>query len=435
MRFVKRFFNYFSQQLTIGLICDKMIFVEVRCDSQDGLYAAWYKHREVDTALEIKKTFVNAAIRVMSLLPLRKVIVFESSPDFACNAYPVYAEIKKNPNVLSDYRLMWLVDDGTSPAFEIDEKDLIYDDPKEFSKIIKNLYYRACAECFVMSNRVKNKVRKNQIFVFLCHGSKTKKTKQLYEIGDKVDYVLCQSHFFDEVICDEYNIKKEQLVYLGYPRCDALFENHRDLREVFGVSKDEKLVLWLPTYRKHKKAVKLSSGKEGLPLLNSVSDFEVLGQTLLSNKIKLIVKPHPAEDISVFGKYSIPNLSVITDGELSNRQVRLYELLSAADALVSDYSSVFYDWLLCNRPIALTADDKEAYKAERGFALDLDSLYDKAASRIENVGEFCSFLKNVADGNDENAPGREYVRDLTNIYRDGGSAARVVKFIEERIGS
>lgn len=412
-----------------------MIIEEVRCDSRDGLSAARYKRREEGTALKIKKILVNAAIRAMCFLPLRKVIVFESSPDFACNAYPVYAEIKKNSKVLSDYRLMWLVDDGATPAFGIDEKDLIYDDPKELSKIIKNLYYRACAECFVMSNRVKNKVRKNQLFIFLCHGSKTKKTKQIYEIGDKVDYVLCQSRFFDDVICDEYNIKKEQLVYLGYPRCDALFEEHGDLRSAFGVSENEKLVLWLPTYRKHKKTAKLSSGKEGLPLLNSVSDFEKLGQTLSDNKIKLIVKPHPAEDVSVFGKYPIPNFSVITDGELSSRQVRLYELLSAADALVSDYSSVFYDWLLCDRPIALTSDDKEAYKAERGFAIDLDSLYDKAASRIENVEEFCDFLKNVADGNDDNAPGREYVRDLTNIYRDGGSAARVVKFIEERIGS
>ncbi len=382
---------------------------------------------------KIKKLFVNTAIGFLRILPLRKVIVFESSPDFACNAYPVYAEIKNNSGILANYRLMWLVTDGTRPAFGIEEKDLIYDDPKNFSAIVKNLYYRACAECFVMSNRVKNKVRKGQLFIFLCHGSKTKKTKHIYEIGDKVDYVLCQSHFFDSVICDEYNISKEKLVYLGYPRCDALFENHKQTKELFDVGSDEKLIIWLPTYRKHKNVSELNSGSTGLPLIKSSADAECLGKFLSENNVKIIVKPHPAEDTSSLAEYNIPCFSVVTDDVLAEKGIRLYELMSCADALISDYSSVFYDWLLCDRPTALTADDEDLYKKERGFALDLDALYGKAACRIGNAEGLCDFIADVAKGYDIMADGRREVRDLTNMYRDGNSAVRVRKFIEERI--
>lgn len=382
---------------------------------------------------KIKHFAVNSILGLMKLFPLRKVIVFESSPDFACNSFPVYEKLKKDPEISSKYKLMWLVDDGCDVYCDIDKRDIIYDNPKKLGRIVKNLYYRACSECFVMSNRVKNKVRKKQFFIFLCHGSKTKKTKMMYEIGEGVDCVLCQSHFFDKVICDEYNIKTEQLVYLGYPRCDALFENHRDIKNKFGVKDDEKLIVWLPTYRKHKNSQINGTGNIGIPFIKSAEDKENVKKTLCDFNVKILMKPHPAEDLSKFEKADIPNFEIITDKLLSEQRIKLYELLSASDALISDYSSVFYDWLLCDRPTGLTTEDEEEYKKNRGFALDLDTLYDKAATRLNSLTELCSFIADVSAGLDDKHDGRQEVRELTNIYKDGNSASRVAEFIKNKL--
>ena len=382
---------------------------------------------------KVKAFLVNSAIKVMSILPLRNAVVFESSPDFACNAYPVYEKLRSDSEFFSKYKLMWLVTDGKEPCQGVEKNQLIYDDPKSFSKIIKNLYYRSTAKCFVMSNRVKNKVRKGQFFIFLCHGSKTKKTRDLYEIGDAVDCVLCQSHFFDDVICEEYNINKEQLVYLGYPRCDALFEYHTDVKEKFGAAKGEKLILWLPTYRKHKNVSDEEAISTGIPLLRDSECAEKFGKALTDCKVRVILKPHPAEDITNLKAFSVPNFTVITDEMLEEKGVKLYELLSASDALISDYSSVFYDWLLCDRPMGLTADDEQAYKNSRGFAFDLDPLYDKASERLKSVSDLCDFVKDVAEGKDRHLEGRREVRDLTNIYKDGNSAERTASFIVNKL--
>ena len=62
-----------------------------------------------------------------------------------------------------------------------------------------------------------------QVSLFLCHGSKTKRTRGSYEVGEGIDYINVQSHFFDEIITYEYNCDKSRLVYLGYPRCDYLY--------------------------------------------------------------------------------------------------------------------------------------------------------------------------------------------------------------------
>ena len=88
---------------------------------------------------KVKAFLVNSAIKVMSILPLRNAVVFESSPDFACNAYPVYEKLRSDSEFFSKYKLMWLVTDGKEPCQGVEKNQLIYDDPKSFSKIIKNL--------------------------------------------------------------------------------------------------------------------------------------------------------------------------------------------------------------------------------------------------------------------------------------------------------
>ena len=66
---------------------------------------------------------------------------------------------------------------------------------------------------------------------------------------------------------------------------------------------------------------------------------------------------------------TLSNLVFINDAFLSDNGIINYELLGVADALLTDYSSVYYDYLLLDRPIGLCWDDYEEYKAN-GFKVN-----------------------------------------------------------------
>ena len=73
-------------------------------------------------------------------------------------------------------------------------------------------------------------------------------------------------------------------------------------------------------------------------------------------------------------------------------------MLAGSDALITDYSSVYYDYTLHDKPIAVVWEDIEDYKRFPGFAVDL-SDYLKGAEKIYKIDELCGFVESVA--NDE----------------------------------
>jgi CDP-glycerol glycerophosphotransferase (TagB/SpsB family) len=380
----------------------------------------------------IKQRIKDVVSYLLNLLPMRDLIVFESSPDFACNSYPVFLEIReKMPNL----KLVWYVSRNSSVGSGVHDV-FFYDDMSVFNQL-KTMYYLSVARCFVLSNRTLKKKKKRQLVLFLCHGSKTKKTRGCYEIGDKADFINVQSHFFDDVIMHEYNCKKEQLVYLGYPRCDCFFKKYVNLNDELsrlGIVDD--YIVWLPTFRKNRRGtrdVKSSFYDQvGMPLVYSFEYMVELNDFLYTKNIHIIYKPHPVQDISTLKKCSFSNLHIIEDETLLNCGLSLYELISKSVALITDYSSVFYDYLLLNKPIATTIDDIEVWKEKQGFAFDLDEMYDKATIRVATLHELLNFITDVKSGLDEKKEQRQEVCAKTNMYNDGLSSERVVKFLMKK---
>ena len=128
------------------------------------------------------------------------------------------------------------------------------------------------------------------------------------------------------------------------------------------------------------------------------------------------------------------NIRIISDQDLADRGLQLYEVLAGSSALITDYSSVYFDYLLLNRPIATTTDDMEAWKQMTGFAFDLDAFYDRSTTRCPDLDALLSFLAGLQTGKDDKAAGRKEIRELTNMWNDGNSARRVAEFIKEKIG-
>ena len=139
------------------------------------------------------------------------------------------------------------------------------------------------------------------------------------------------------------------------------------------------------------------------------------------------------QDVRGLVSEKLTNLILITDETLRRADLQLYEVIAASEALITDYSSVFFDYLLLDRPIATTTDDIESWKEGRGFAFDLESMYNKATCRVPDQDALYAFTESVIKGEDPYAEGRREVRDLTNFHQDGKSAERVADFVIEKL--
>lgn len=368
----------------------------------------------------IKQWFINRG-------RLRNIVVFESNPDFACNTEPVYQYLKDR---LPGYELVWICN---GPHKKPGRKCL---DGESSNPIVKLMlkYYRCYYKVAVSCNHSIRKRRSDQYSVFLAHGSKTKKTKGFYEMGKKVDFVNVQSHFFDDVTAEEYGCTKDQFVYLGYPRCDCFFnqgKSKEEIRKTLGLCSEDYLI-WLPTYRKM--AIRDDSKDSvynitGMPLFYSEDDLSELNEYLKKRNVCIIYKPHPVQDISVIKSRSLSNVVILNDEELMAKDLQLYEVISHSKALITDYSSVYYDYLLLDRPIATTTDDLEAWKNNRGFAFDLESLYDRSTIRVAVKEELYLFIDDTLNGIDRKKEARQEICRATNMHMDGNSAERAGEFV------
>ena len=116
------------------------------------------------------------------------------------------------------------------------------------------------------------------------------------------------------------------------------------------------------------------------------------------------------------------NVAVL-DGEKTKRLgVDNYRLMRCCDAMISDYSSAPYSFLLLNRPIAFDFSDLQHYK----IGLAVDNLEDfTPGAVIYSVEELMRFLQNVCSGNDEYRDERTRVLNNLYEYQDGDSSYRL----------
>ena len=386
----------------------------------------------------------EGAKRILAHIPLKHMILFESNPDFADNTWPLYLELKKR---LPSYQMVWIVqsEEGSVSASrsyrDVREKGLdtvIYAHPVSMREKLRKKYFFRRAAAIIFCNRRQRKRDPRQLSLFLCHGSKTKKTEGIYELGDYADFVEVQSHFFDGIIETEYGLSESQLVYHGYPRCDAFYrEEPAQLRKKLLKDADGRFLIWLPTFRAQEVGrTDADDGRYaalGIPLFYDRESLMAFDRYLKDRGLYVVYKPHPVQDVRGLVSEKLTNLILITDETLRRADLQLYEVIAASEALITDYSSVFFDYLLLDRPIATTTDDIESWKEGRGFAFDLESMYNKATCRVPDQDALYAFAESVIKGEDPYAEGRREVRDLTNFHQDGKSAERVADFVIEKL--
>lgn len=284
------------------------------------------------------------------------------------------------------------------------------------------------------------KPSKNQVSINLWHGTPLKKFNKL---ADKLSdykynfftYLLASSEYFKPVMKECFDCNINQVKVLGHPRNDLLFKKS-DILASLGISRKNynKIFLWMPTFRvsKDKYIVDIDDSlrtETGLPIFSTENDLIELNNFLVSVNGIIIIKLHPAQNLDFINIASLSNIKFLMNSDIEYNNYHLYNLVAQCDSLITDYSSIYFDYLLLDRPIGFTIDDIESYRRNRGFIIDNpESLM--PGMKIRNIQDFKDFISNTINNIDTYSDERKKINDLANKYQDDNNCKRIIELVK-----
>lgn len=367
--------------------------------------------------------------KLLFKLPVGKYIFLESFPDLSDNTKAVFDRMLEL-GLDKKYKFVWLVADKRKIAPENKHKNIIYIDTKTRFNNILFKYYGYRAKCLISCNIFLVSRRQDQKSFYLTHGTAIKSIHSYYTMPRGVDYLLVASEGTKSMMAYELMVDIDKVVATGFPRNDVFSDPPRDIHPLFEGDYD-KIIVWYPTFRQHKLGRKKTACSNALPILYDPQHAIELNRIAEEKKVLIVIKPHFVQDISCITKYNLKNIKFIDDSFFTDNKISSYEFIGNCDAMITDYSSVYFDYLLCNKPIALIWEDIEQYKQDPGFSIDME-YYGKAAEKIYNIEDFKNFIVQLADGHDDLEQARKEINTWANISDDGKNTERVVDFIIDK---
>lgn len=364
--------------------------------------------------------------KLIKYLPSGKYILFESVPDLSDSTKAVFDEmIHRELN--KKYKFIWMVSDKRKKWPQYCNVKYI-DNRSAFSRRLL-WWYRYRAKCLISCNRFLKSLTVNQISFYITHGTVIKRLGD-YTLPANIDYAFVAAEHVREVMAYEMKGDVNKFIALGYPRNDVLLEKPVDIKTALNTN-CKKIIVWYPTFRQHINGKKKTDSSHALPIIHNVEMAKQLNDSAKMNDVLIVLKPHFAQDLSEVKDLKMSNIRFIDDGFFVENKMSSYEFVGSCDALITDYSSIYYDFTLCDKPIAVIWEDFEEYQSNPGFAVDVD-YYLKGAEKIYTLQEFEQFVTDVSEGKDRLKEARQEIRDLVNYAVDNKNAKRVVDFIIEK---
>ena len=367
-----------------------------------------------------------------------KKILLESVPDMSCQTQPVFEYMLKM-GLNERYKLIWLVTDKNKyKGVKIKNVKFVNFEPKTSLEKLYRIYILLTSRAMLYSNRYIGKVFDKQFLYYLKHGTCLKSRLKHCRENEKneSDGCLSLSEFFIPYdVLELGGVTEEKFTITGYPRNDCIFDDEDYTKRLYQNHSYDKVILWMPTFRKVDNSDRVDSTfvfPLDIPCLYTVEDCKKLDRILRENNILLALKPHPAQKLDSIKELRLTNFVLLYNDELEKNNVQLYQFVGSTDALITDYSSIYYDYLLTGNPIGLTVDDFDTYSKDTGFVFDNVFEY-IIGEHILNVDDFIAFIKNIAQGKDELKEERERVAKQFHKYTDGNSTQRVYKLLMEEL--
>lgn len=367
----------------------------------------------------------KAAKWILDVLPGGNYIVFESKPDFSDNTKAVFDEMLRR-DLHKKYRMYWWVEDKKAdhPRFP----NTGYLDQKTLWNRLEFQWITLRAKCLISCNAYLTTRLPSRKAFYLTHGTALKKLLSMSPM-EGVQHILIASDHVKEPMARELRAEPDTLTALGYPRNDVFHQPPRDLHALFP-GNHKKILVWYPTYRQGKGG-RMTGSANALPVLHDGKNAVALNETARQCGVLIVVKPHFAQDISYITQYDLSNILFINDRFFRDHDISSYEFVGSCDGLITDYSSIFFDYLLCDKPVAVIWEDIEDYRQNPGFAMDPEEAM-AGSHKIYDLEDFRQFLKSVAAGDDPFRQERKALNARMNYASDGKNTQRVTDFIIEK---
>jgi CDP-glycerol glycerophosphotransferase len=380
----------------------------------------------------VKKGTIFLYRLMVKVLPVQnRVILFESNlgRNYTGNPRAIYEEMIRH-GMDKDYQCIWFFE---NPSTKIPGN----------AKVVKRarwtyLYYMAIARVWVFDCRQPEFLikRKGTSYIQTWHGTPLKKLALDMEQVDGVvsesieqyhekfkkntetwDYLISQNHFSTETFRRCFAFEGKPILEIGYPRNDILFrkntpEYRTRLKKKYGLPLDKKVILYAPTWRDNE------FYEQGRYKFVSPLDFDLAREKLGEEYIFLVKYHYLVADRIDWSAYEGFVYSFDEKADIA----RLYLI---ADMLITDYSSVMFDYSLLRRPMLFFAYDLENYKNNlRGFYFD---FLDEAPGPISKDTE--QLIEDIQNYDPEEWKEKEDHFHKKYNHADNGKASEQIAYL------
>lgn len=299
------------------------------------------------------------------LKPDSRLIVFNSFGGRKYDDSPqtIYLQMIEDVRFL-DYRFVWAFINPDKFEIPVGKK----------VKIDTFSYYKAIlkARVWVTNTTMTRALNFSGINTFSLntwHGSAIKKIGQ-DAIGDdifvskgqrRLDIYLAQSEYDQKVFSHAFNINKDYIKIIGLPRNDELSKSYTEqdkeaIRNKLSIPRGKRVILYAPTYREYE--------RDGVDCVLNLPISLEKWRNRLGEEYVLLLRAHHA---------IVKSLNIVENEFVKDVSdyPHLNELMIVSDILISDYSSIFFDYAILEKPMLCFAYDYEIYKKERGVYFDI----------------------------------------------------------------
>lgn len=368
-----------------------------------------------------------------TFLPIQKgLVLFESQPDFCDNSLCFYQYLR---NQQGDLRLEWIVSNSSSQKIDDDIKINC-----KFGFHAQTYLKIARAEFIFFSHNYPYFKHKNkrQTVVYMTHGCPIKKNKPKDLVNPPLDYT--ETPNFDYALCigngaiNPQSIfcmcRPERVLPLGYPRNDDLIAAMMpSSQNPFWHPGINKIILWMPTFRASvSKELNESESQNasGLPIIENADQLSDLNNFFRHKKSLLLIKIHRLQAAFPIFNETYSNILFLTDALLADKSISLYDMVAKTDALLTDYSSIYFDYLLLDHPIGFTLADFEEYGRDRGYVFD-DTKSMLAGHHIYNYDNLLKFVSDVCADKDPYCEHRKSLKEYFHADTQISSSERIAR--------
>lgn len=215
-----------------------------------------------------------------------------------------------------------------------------------------------------------------QVVVNIWHGMPIKRIGyidgKLPEDVPKADYTIAHINRLRGVMADAFALPKDRVLNLCHPRVDSL--NVADETDHPWSDIGRRLVLWLPTYRASKAGDIRIDGHLNCDDMAKSGLLAQLDQLMKDHNAICVIKPHPMSSDSWDLGSSFDHVRTLSERDLQSIGITLYQLLARTSVLITDLSSVYFDFKVTSKPIVIFFPDIDHYRGARGFVLPIEQL-------------------------------------------------------------